>query len=176
MSESRASSEAPQRRLLPVADHSLLIECADLADAVAVHAALSEQGFRGVGGASTVLIRTSDRPALEAALARIPRGSLADQPGREIALDVVYDGEDLHELAESLGVSADGLIEWHTAEPWIAAFAGFAPGFLYCARSLESVDGLELPDALRGTPVGAVALPCCTRAMSSSLGYRPSNR
>lgn len=152
MSESRASSEAPQRRLLPVADHSLLIECADLADAVAVHAALSEQGFRGVGGASTVLIRTSDRPALEAALARIPRGSLADQPGREIALDVVYDGEDLHELAESLGVSADGLIEWHTAEPWIAAFAGFAPGFLYCARSLESVDGLELPDALRGTP------------------------
>ena len=152
MSESRASSEVPQRRLLPVADHSLLIECADLADAVAVHAALSEQGFRGVGGASTVLIRTSNRPALEAALARIPRGSLADQPGREIALDVVYDGEDLHELAESLGVSADGLIEWHTAEPWIAAFAGFAPGFLYCARALESVDGLQLPDALRGTP------------------------
>lgn len=152
MSESRASSEVPQRRLLPVADHSLLIECADLADAVAVHAVLSEQGFRGVGGASTVLIRTSDRPALEAALARIPWGSLADQPGREIALDVVYDGEDLHELAESRGVSADGLIEWHTAEPWIAAFAGFAPGFLYCARSLESVDGLELPDALRGTP------------------------
>ncbi|MFB6574597.1 5-oxoprolinase subunit B/C family protein [Kocuria palustris] len=152
MSESRASSEVPQRRLLPVADHSLLIECADLADAVAVHAALSEQGFRGVGGASTVLIRTSDRPALEAALARIPRGSLGDQPGRELTLDVVYDGEDLQELAESLGVSADGLIEWHTAEPWIAAFAGFAPGFLYCARSLESVDGLELPDALRGTP------------------------
>lgn len=145
-------ADAPSRALRPVADHSLLIECADLADAVAVHAALSEQGFRGVGGASTVLIRTSDRPALEAALARIPRGSLADQPGREIALDVVYDGEDLHELAESLGVSADGLIEWHTAEPWIAAFAGFAPGFLYCARSLESVDGFELPDALRGTP------------------------
>lgn len=152
MSESRASSEVPQRRLLPVADHSLLIECPDLADAVAVHAALSEQGFRGVGGASTVLIRTSNRPALEAALARIPRGSLADQPGREIALDVVYDGEDLHELAESLGVSADGLIEWHSAEPWIAAFAGFTPGFLYCARSLESVDGLELPEALHGTP------------------------
>ena len=56
MSESRASSEVPQRRLLPVADHSLLIECPDLADAVAVHAALSEQGFRGVGGASTVLL------------------------------------------------------------------------------------------------------------------------
>lgn len=152
MSESRASSEVPQRRLLPVADHSLLIECADLADAVAVHAVLSEQGFRGVGGASTVLIRTSDRPALEAALARVPRGSLADQPGRELTLDVVYDGEDLQELAESLGVSADGLITWHTAEPWIAAFAGFAPGFLYCARSLDAVDGLELPDALRGTP------------------------
>lgn len=145
-------ADAPSRALRPVADHSLLIECADLADAVAVHAVLSEQGFRGVGGASTVLIRTSDRPALEAALARIPRGSLADQPGREIALDVVYDGEDLDELADSLGVSADGLIEWHTAEPWIAAFAGFAPGFLYCARSLESVDGLELPDALRDTP------------------------
>lgn len=145
-------ADAPSRALRPVADHSLLIECADLADAVAVHAVLSEQGFRGVGGASTVLIRTSDRPALEAALARIPRGSLADQPGREIALDVVYDGEDLHELAESLGVSADGLIEWHTSEPWIAAFAGFAPGFLYCARALESVDGLQLPDALRGTP------------------------
>lgn len=144
--------EIPQRGLRPVADHSLLIECADLADAVAVHAALSEQGYRGVGGASTVLIRTADRPALEAALARIPRGSLADQPGREVTLDVVYDGEDLHELASSLGISADGLIAWHTAEPWIAAFAGFAPGFLYCARSLDSVEGLELPDALRGTP------------------------
>ncbi|WP_260853315.1 urea amidolyase family protein [Kocuria palustris] len=144
--------EIPQRPLRPVADHSLLVECADLADAVAVHAALSEDGYRGVGGASTVLIRTADRPALEAALARIPRGSLADQPGREITLDVVYDGEDLHELADSLGVSADGLIAWHTAEPWIAAFAGFAPGFLYCARSLESVEGLELPEPLRGTP------------------------
>lgn len=145
-------SAAPSRALRPVADHSLHIECADLADAVAVHAALSEQGFSGVGGASTVLIRTSDRPALEAALARLPRGSLADQPGRELTLDVVYDGEDFQELAESLGVSADGLITWHTAEPWIAAFAGFAPGFLYCARSLDAVDGLELPDALRGTP------------------------
>lgn len=144
--------QIPQRPLRPVADHSLLIECADLADAVAVHAALSAEGYRGVGGASTVLIRTADLPALEAALARIPQGSLADQPGREITLDVVYDGEDLQELAESLGISADGLVTWHTAEPWVAAFAGFAPGFLYCARSLDSVEGLELPDALRGTP------------------------
>lgn len=144
--------DAPVRPLRPVADHSFLVECADLADAVAVHAGLSEQGYHGVGGASTVLVRTADRSALGAALTRIPRGSLADQPGREITLDVVYDGEDLHELAGILGVSPDGLISWHTAAPWIAAFAGFAPGFLYCARSLDTVEGLELPDALRGTP------------------------
>lgn len=149
----------PARALRPVADHSYLIECADLADAVAVHAALIEQGYRGVGGATTVLVRSAERTRLEAALTRIPRGSLAGQPGREISVDVVYDGEDLHELAETLGLSADGLIAWHTAAPWTAAFAGFAPGFLYCARTFEagaagagSSETPELPEALVGVP------------------------
>jgi KipI family sensor histidine kinase inhibitor len=59
-------------------------------------------------------------------------GPSDSQRTREVVLDVVYTGPDLAAAAELLGLSSEALITAHTAETWIAAFGGFAPGFAYC--------------------------------------------
>lgn len=52
----------------------------------------------------------------------------------EVEVPVVYDGPDLEEAAAALGTDPAGLVARHTARPWTAAFAGFAPGFAYCVQ------------------------------------------
>ncbi len=50
---------------------------------------------------------------------------------RVIEVPVHYDGADLTLLAQHLGISVAQLIDNHTAQEFSAAFAGFAPGFVY---------------------------------------------
>ncbi|MGV9821273.1 5-oxoprolinase subunit B family protein [Nocardia xishanensis] len=75
-----------------------------------------------------------------------------------IVIPVRYDGADLADVAELLGMTEDEVIAAHTGTVWRCAFVGFAPGFGY----LESPDGrLSVPrrDAARTSiPAGAVAL------------------
>lgn len=51
--------------------------------------------------------------------------------GKEIVIDVRYNGIDLNNVAEYLGISADQVVQKHTSVDWQVAFAGFAPGFAY---------------------------------------------
>ncbi|MGV9614992.1 5-oxoprolinase subunit B family protein [Nocardia xishanensis] len=80
-----------------------------------------------------------------------------DSP-QPIVIPVRYDGADLADVAELLGLTEDEVIAAHTGTAWRCAFVGFAPGFGY----LESPDGrLTVPrrDAARTSiPAGAVAL------------------
>lgn len=75
-----------------------------------------------------------------------------------VTVPVRYDGADLPEVAELLGVSPEEVIARHTGTVWRCAFVGFAPGFGY----LESPDaGLAVPRRSRSrtaVPAGAVAL------------------
>ena len=48
-----------------------------------------------------------------------------------MVIDVVYDGEDLDEVARLTGLSADEVVAAHTASPMRVGFGGFAPGFAY---------------------------------------------
>ena len=52
---------------------------------------------------------------------------------RVIELPVRYDGPDLGEVASIWGVSVDRAVEIHSAQLYVVAFCGFAPGFAYCA-------------------------------------------
>ena len=67
--------------------------------------------------------------------------------GRDIEIPTVYDGEDLADVAAIAGCSIADVIAMHSQTTYLAAFAGFAPGFMYCTG---------LPDALvvprRDTP------------------------
>jgi KipI family sensor histidine kinase inhibitor len=61
---------------------------------------------------------------------------------RSVEIPIIYDGLDLVECADALSMTVSELIQLHSQATYTAAFAGFAPGFLY----LTGVDsGLHLP-------------------------------
>lgn len=78
--------------------------------------------------------------------------------GEPVVIPVRYDGADLADVAQLLGLTTAEVIAQHTGTVWHCAFVGFAPGFGY----LESVDGrLTVPRRTRSRtaiPPGAVAL------------------
>ncbi|WP_431953712.1 5-oxoprolinase subunit B family protein [Nocardia lijiangensis] len=96
--------------------------------------------------------RTADSP--DVSRETVPHN---DSP-EPIVIPVHYDGADLADVADLLGMTEDEVIAAHTGTVWRCAFVGFAPGFGY----LESPDGrLTVPrrDAARTSiPEGAVAL------------------
>lgn len=144
---------------------SILVECADLSAALAVHSHLQHQPPAGlvelIPAAQTVLVRfeqahqalTFARTFTGAASTDIRR-----EASREQLIDVVYDGEDLADVAEHTGLSIEKVIEAHTQQLWSVAFAGFAPGFFYL-HAEENV--LEVPrraSPRTAVPSGAVGL------------------
>lgn len=48
-----------------------------------------------------------------------------------VQIPVRYDGEDLAEVAQILGISPEEVVSRHTGSEWAVAFTGFAPGFAY---------------------------------------------
>lgn len=146
---------------------ALLVDLPDLATAMAWHAALSADPLPGqteVGAAAgTVLVRFSSPTHAASARHILPgftpgRTTLPDP--REVTVDVVYDGEDLDDLANGLGMSTAALVDLHSSTTWVAAFGGFAPGFTYCVPQGDP----RLPEIPRHrsprttVPAGSVAL------------------
>ena len=62
--------------------------------------------------------------------------------GRIVEIPIRYDGQDLDEVAKLTGLSTSEVVELHSGTTFTAAFAGFAPGFMYCV-GLPKV--LQLP-------------------------------
>ena len=89
---------------------------------------------------------------------RCPAGDLAPPGGRAVELPVVYDGEDLPEVAARTGLDVAEVVARHTAPEYTVACLGFTAGFAY----LEGLDpALHLPrrDSPRArVPAGAVAV------------------
>ncbi len=121
-----------------VGERAFLVERAGTPDVLALRAALLARPLAGqldvVAGARTVLVRL-DRPwsvtRVRAELDRlelVPVETVDDPP---VAIEVVYDGEDLAEVGALTGLGPDGVVAAHTGRPWRVAFSGFAPGFGY---------------------------------------------
>ena len=155
-------------RIRRAGEHALLLEFPELADAVAMRAALEQTPIPGVtdavSGARTVMIRfdpkVTGRAAVEAAVValEVPAGLDAAAHGAPVEIPVVYDGPDLAETARLLGLSPEALVAEHTRRPWVCAFGGFAPGFGYLASEGwgRAVPRLESPRTR--VPAGAVGL------------------
>src|SRR4029453_12219688 len=112
-----------------------------------------------VPAARTVLVRHRGLlPKEVRALLLDPPPTPPAPPASAVHIDVRYDGEDLTELADSTGVSAEEVVRRHTAPTYRAAFCGFAPRF----ASLVGLDPL-LQRPRRATPrtrvpAGSVAI------------------
>jgi len=161
-------------RLLPASDTALLVELADLEQTLALYRAAQAQPIDGVQelvpAARTLLVHYRPEAVtpteLAAALrARQAAAQAGGQPvagtraARQVEIVVRYDGEDLPAVAERLGLSVADVIARHTAQPWQAAFAGFAPGFVYLAGGHASLRGIpRRPSPRTRVPAGAVAL------------------
>lgn len=144
--------------------HALLIDLPDLTTVMDWHAELSHSPLAGqvdaVAAAQTVLLNfasAADATRAVSHLRDLSPGAASDVTPENIVIDTLYNGEDLAELAEMLGMSTEALIEWHTSTTWTAAFGGFAPGFTYCV-SENPLDVPRRKSPRTSVPAGSVAL------------------
>jgi KipI family sensor histidine kinase inhibitor len=153
-------------RLLPSGSAGVLVEVEHLQDVLDLYAALVDEKLPGVvdlvPAASTVLVvidpEVTSVPAVETAVRALPPGHHDMVEGELVEIPVVYDGEDLADVASFLECDADEVVRRHTAEPWTVAFCGFAPGFGYMTSEAWKWDLPRRPSPRTRVPPGAVAL------------------
>lgn len=124
-------------------EHAILAEYPDTTTVLEVAAALRDLApprLREVVPAERTLLLIgtplSTPDELAALLAGLSVRPLDLTGGTEVVIPVVYDGDDLEDVADLLGRSPGALIDAHTATAWTAAFGGFAPGFAYLLPEL----------------------------------------
>ena len=151
--------------VLPCGDRALLVEVADGGDVGALAAAIEGSPLPGqeelVPAARTVLVRLDRAPTDRdvAALRRLrPVASADRRPGREVVLEVVFDGLDLAEVAEWTGRDVDALVDVLTATELTVAFGGFAPGFAYLTGLPGDLHVPRRQTPRTRVPAGAVGL------------------
>jgi len=175
---------APGLRFLPVGDAALLVELDSLEDTLALFRAIGLQRPTGVGdivpAARTLLVQFQpDRISALAVAAwlrrhapwvagglvaagpsgRLHPDAVAGMPVRRIEIPVHYTGADLDAVAEQLKLTRAEVIERHTGSDYLAAFAGFAPGFVYLAGGDPCFHGIaRRPSPRVRVPAGSVAV------------------
>jgi KipI family sensor histidine kinase inhibitor len=97
-----------------------------------------------------------DAAALEAELTSRP--PLPEAAGRARVIPLVYDGADLAEVADLVGLPVADVIEAHASGEHRVLFGGFAPGFAYVGGLPEGWRIPRLATPRTRTPAGSVAV------------------
>lgn len=126
-------------RVHPYGEQALLVDVDDFETVLGLHAALAEDPPTGVTdlvpGARTVLVCyepwTTDAATLTERLKATTPVAMDPPEGELLTLPVVYDGEDLPEVAHLTGQDIDAVVEAHSSREYVVRFGGFAPGFAY---------------------------------------------
>lgn len=154
-------------RLLPYGDDAVLVELPDLDAVLAYHRALDAAPPAGVvelvPAARTVLVRfdptRTTAAAMDAALATVaPTASDANGTTTTVTIDVVYDGDDLDDVARLAGLTAAEVVARHTAATYTVAFCGFTPGFGYLVGGDPALRVPRLATPRPRVPAGSVAV------------------
>jgi KipI family sensor histidine kinase inhibitor len=126
-------------RLRSAGDRAVLLELPDLDTVHGLAAAARLAQAEGrladavdvVPGYRTLLVTGPDPAAIAAVLRRLDPLPPEEVAGEPVEIPVVYDGEDLDEVTELVGLSRDEVIDRHTRADYRVAFLGFTPGFPY---------------------------------------------
>ena len=151
-------------RVLRASDRALLVEAADLDEAMRWNAAWSDIPgvVERVPGARTVLVRFDPLQTTAEQLTALLRQTTSDAGAAAhadaVTIPVHYDGADLDEVARMLDVSRDELVNRHLAARWRVAFTGFAPGFGYLVGDDPLFDVPRRASPRTRVPAGSVAL------------------
>ncbi|WP_414475400.1 5-oxoprolinase subunit PxpB [Microvirga sp. M2] len=144
----------------------VLVELAHLEEALALFDALENNPVAGIRevipAARTLLIafdpHTLSSEALVDAVAARAGGERKPASGALVEIPVRYDGEDLAEVAAILNMSADEVIRLHAESEYVAAFTGFAPGFVYLSGGDPRLNVPRRKSPRTQVPAGAVGL------------------
>lgn len=150
-------------------DQALLLEFDSTAEVLVWTATLTAAQLLGVvdivPASRTILIKLAD-PRYQAPT-RQRLSTLRVQPGTapvrptgqaDVTIDVVYDGDDLNDVATLTGLTPDEVIAAHTGTPWQVGFMGFAPGFAYLVGGDTRLQVPRRAEPRTSVPPGAVAL------------------
>lgn len=144
---------------------AVMVDCRTLENALHLHGHLQQHPAQGqvelVPAAQTVLVRfaSAEYAADFLAAPHLPQASGDVRThGRTVTIPVVYDGQDLADIATHLGISEQAVIYAHTTGHWSVAFAGFAPGFFYLHRHDNVLDVPRRATPRTSVPAGAVGL------------------
>lgn len=153
-------------RFLPVNLDAIIVELHDLNETLALFDSLNTHPIPGVEeiipAARTLLIRFRPNVVSTAKLAKEINGrnlnTLDRTTGKLVEIPVYYNGDDLVEVAEILGITTQEVIKRHTESEYTVAFTGFAPGFAYL---VADSDRLHVPRRMTPRaciPAGSVGL------------------
>lgn len=122
--------------------------------------AMAIPGVRDIVPAARTLLVTCDPAVLDPAELRarvaslqIGEGDVDTQDSRTVRIPTLYDGPDLPVLGD-----ARALIDAHTQADWLAAFGGFAPGFVYLSPAERLWDIPRRDQPRPRIPAGSVGL------------------
>lgn len=163
---------ARERRVLDYGDRALLLEFDSSAEVLAWTDAVRAADLPGVvdivPAARTILVTLADTGLQAAARQQMDRIRLTENAVAEsasfesgnadVVLDVLYDGDDLDEVARLTGLSADEVVTAHTGTLWRVGFSGFAPGFAYLVGGDERLAVPRRSEPRTKVPVGSVGL------------------
>lgn len=159
-------------RCTRVGDHALLVAAGDPVSAAAARLLVLDLASNaGNGLTAPVDVVPAERtvlldglPGIEAVEAwrtalmdAVPaRSSLSS--GRDLSIQVRYDGADLAVVAQAWGCSTEAVVERHQRAMFQVAFCGFAPGFAYCLPTHPLPEVPRREDPRVHVPSGSVAL------------------
>jgi KipI family sensor histidine kinase inhibitor len=143
-------------------DQALLL---DVDDAPGITRALRAVPVPGVldvvPGAVTVLVThapDADVTGLARALADVQPMPAERGAAPTVRIDVVYDGDDLHDVAALTGFSVAEVVSRHQGAEYEVAFCGFAPGFAYLRGLDPALAVPRLATPRTRVPAGSVAV------------------
>ncbi|AEG58070.1 urea amidolyase family protein [Sinorhizobium meliloti] len=157
---------AERLRFLPAGRDAFLVELDDLATMLTLLDGLLAAWPAGVTdlvpAARTLLVRfdplLTGYEHLVAVICGIDLSVRSARQGEIYQIAVIYDGEDLGDVAHILGWTVDEVIRRHTEATYTVAFTGFTPGFAYmtCDDPAFNVPRRKSPRVR--IPAGSVAL------------------
>lgn len=153
--------------LRPLGDRAFLARFADERSARGWAEAVRARALPGVVDVSVAYASAAafadpdlaDLSELERLLRSIEPADLDRPTGRTIRVPVLYDGEDLPEVARLIGLGEPEVVALHAGTEYTVFALGFLPGFPYAGYLAEPLAGLPRRKKPRAVvPAGAVAI------------------
>ncbi|OZE32840.1 MULTISPECIES: 5-oxoprolinase subunit PxpB [unclassified Rhodococcus (in: high G+C Gram-positive bacteria)] len=151
-------------RILSAGEGAALVEFDGLNETMAYYRALTLDSPAGVvdlvPAARTVLVMFDGpkQPILDW-IAAVSSAVTSDGDHSEtVTIQVVYDGEDLDDVARLTGLSTTDVVAAHIDQTWTVAFGGFAPGFGYLVGTDERLHVPRRSSPRTSVPAGSVGL------------------